>query len=259
MDDLTSPCIDRGDPNNPVGDEPDPNGGIINMGTYGGTSEASMSIGQLPPLPPLAHWKLDEAEGDIVYNSISDNHGFIIGNPTWQPDGGMVAGALQFDGIDDYISTNFELDPSWGAFSVFAWIKGGVPGQVIISQSDGVGTGETWIGIDALGGNLITGLVPPPLGRFKPMPLETEYVITDGLWHHIGFVWDGSYRSLYVDGIEFTKDTRALIQTLVSANGGLYIGASKDLDETSFFFGLIDDIRIYNQALSAKEIAALAQ
>ena len=43
QDDVTSPCIDTGDPNSPIGHEPFPNGGIINMGAYGGTSEASMS------------------------------------------------------------------------------------------------------------------------------------------------------------------------------------------------------------------------
>jgi len=42
-DDVTSPCIDAGDPNSPIGDEPEPNGGIINMGVYGGTTEASKS------------------------------------------------------------------------------------------------------------------------------------------------------------------------------------------------------------------------
>ena len=45
MDNLTSPCIDAGDPNSPVSDEPDPNGGRINMGAYGGTAEASKSRG----------------------------------------------------------------------------------------------------------------------------------------------------------------------------------------------------------------------
>ena len=44
-DDLTSPCIDSGDPNSPIQHEPFPNGGIINMGAYGGTSEASKSYG----------------------------------------------------------------------------------------------------------------------------------------------------------------------------------------------------------------------
>jgi len=43
QDDVTSPCIDAGDPNSPIGHEPFPNGGIINMGAYGGTDEASKS------------------------------------------------------------------------------------------------------------------------------------------------------------------------------------------------------------------------
>lgn len=43
IDDVTSPCIDSGDPNSPIGLEPFPNGGIINMGAYGGTVEASKS------------------------------------------------------------------------------------------------------------------------------------------------------------------------------------------------------------------------
>jgi hypothetical protein len=44
IDDVTSPCIDAGDPNSPVGDEPEPNGRRINMGAYGGTAEASKSF-----------------------------------------------------------------------------------------------------------------------------------------------------------------------------------------------------------------------
>ena len=44
QDDVTSPCIDVGDPNSPVGFEPLPNGGIINMGAYGGTTQASLSL-----------------------------------------------------------------------------------------------------------------------------------------------------------------------------------------------------------------------
>ena len=43
QDDVTSPCIDAGDPNSPIGLEPFPNGGRINMGAYGGTAEASKS------------------------------------------------------------------------------------------------------------------------------------------------------------------------------------------------------------------------
>jgi hypothetical protein len=42
-DEATSPCIDGGDPNDPIGSEPAPHGGIVNMGVYGGTTEASKS------------------------------------------------------------------------------------------------------------------------------------------------------------------------------------------------------------------------
>lgn len=44
QDSATSPCLDAGDPNSPIGREPSPNGGIINTGTYGGTAEASKSL-----------------------------------------------------------------------------------------------------------------------------------------------------------------------------------------------------------------------
>ncbi|MBN2180672.1 MAG: protease inhibitor I42 family protein, partial [Sedimentisphaerales bacterium] len=47
-DDVTSPCIDAGDPNSQVGDEPFPNGIRINMGAYGGTTEASKSFSDIP-------------------------------------------------------------------------------------------------------------------------------------------------------------------------------------------------------------------
>ena len=48
QDEVTSPCIDSGDPNSPIGHEPFPNGGIINMGAYGGTAEASKSYFDQP-------------------------------------------------------------------------------------------------------------------------------------------------------------------------------------------------------------------
>jgi len=49
IDEVTSPCIDAGDPMTPIGLEPFPNGGIINMGAYGGTAEASKSYFGEPP------------------------------------------------------------------------------------------------------------------------------------------------------------------------------------------------------------------
>ncbi|MBN2593580.1 MAG: hypothetical protein JXA81_08750 [Sedimentisphaerales bacterium] len=212
--------------------------------------------------PPelIAYWKLDETEGDIALNSVSDNHGLLNGSPAWQPETGKIDGALEFDGIDDYIDAGFVLNPASGPFSVLAWIKGGAPGQVIIAQIDGTGTGEIWLGADASAGNLMTGLVPPPAGRFVPQPLISETIITDGQWHHAAFVWDGGYRILYVDGIEAARDTAAQ-NPLKSATGGIIIGAGKSLDADAgtLFSDLIDDIRIYNIAPSAEKIAVMAQ
>jgi len=85
----------------------------------------------------IAHWPLDETEGILAHASAADYDGILTGEPTWQPDGGMVAGALQFDGIDDYVITDPVLNPADGAFSVVAWIKGGAPGQSVLSQADG--------------------------------------------------------------------------------------------------------------------------
>jgi len=211
------------------------------------------------PLPTelVAYWKLDETEGSTAQDSVGDNDGTLNGEPVWQPASGKVDGALEFDGVDDYVSTDFILNPREGPFSVFAWIKGGLPGQVIISQTDGAGTGAPWVCTDPSDGKLMTGLVAPAGGRSVPLPLVSESIVSDGQWHHIGFVWDGFYRYLYTDGAEVAKDTNSL-SGLENANGGLYIGAGKTLDAANFFSGLIDDVRIYNEAQSAEEIADLA-
>jgi len=211
--------------------------------------------------PPelVAYWKLDETEGSVAHDTVADNHGMVYDQPLWQPAGGMKAGALQLDGIDDYVSADFVLNPADGPFSAFAWVNSSVPGGVVISQADGIGgSGETWLGTEAVSGKLMTGLVAPSVGRFKPEPLVSESVITDGQWHHVGFVWDGAYRSLYVDGVEVAKDATAQA-ALKPTTGGLHIGAGKNLDAGTFFSGLIDDVRIYNKALNAEEIAALVQ
>jgi hypothetical protein len=211
------------------------------------------------PVGLISYWKLDEAEGGIAEDTVGDNDGIVYGDAFWQPEGGVKGGALQLDGIDDYISTDFVLNPVDGPFSVFAWVNSSVPGSVVVSQLDGIGSsGETWLGTEPASGKLMTSLVAPPVGRFVPKPLVSESVITDGQWHNVGFVCDGTQRSLYVDGIEAAEDANAQA-ALKPATGGLYIGAGKNLEAGTFFSGMIDDVRIYNVALSAEQIAALAQ
>ena len=199
-----------------------------------------------------AHWKLDETDGSIAYDSFGDHDGTLNGNPFWQPTGGTIGGSLLFDAIDDYVDTPFILDPAKGSFSVFAWVYCWMPGQVIISQKGEFG--GTWLGTNPLEGKLMTGFSDINFGA-----LVSEPAITDVKWHHVGFVYDMDtlHRRLYVDGVLVAEDTSAVAG--VPSDDGLYIGASKDLDSTSLFSGFIDDVRIYNQALTTEEIAALAQ
>jgi len=194
---------------------------------------------EILPVSLVAYWKLDETEGKIAYDSAGVYDGLVNGVPTWQPDGGMVDGAIQLDGIDDYVSTDFVLNPADGDLSVFAWIRGGAPGQTIISQVDGA----NWLSADPSAGKLMTELRSP--GR-AGRPLVSQTVITDGNWHRIGLVWDGSNRILYVDDVDVAKDTQA---GLAGSNSGLHIGAGKGLEPGSFWSGLIDDVRIYNRAV----------
>jgi N-acetylneuraminic acid mutarotase len=206
--------------------------------------ELLMSYWEQPIDDPtlVAHWALDETEGDIAYDSAGVNDAVVIGGSEWQPDGGHADGAFQLDGIDDYAVADPALNPADGPFSVFVWIKGGAPGQVILSQANGA----NWLGADSDFGCIMTELIPPAVGRFVPQPLKSESVITDGQWHRIGFVWDGASRALYVDDILVIEDTQTNLQ---GSDAGLYIGTGKDMEPGTYFSGLIDDIRIYNRAV----------
>jgi len=146
----------------------------------------------------VAHWALDETEGMVVADSAGDNNGYVLGDPIWKPIDGIVDGALQLDGVDDYVLTGFVMNLADGPFSIFAWIKGGAPGQVVVSQQNAA----DWLAADAEG-KLMTELKS---SNQLAGPLFSEAVITDGQWHRIGLVWDGSNRTLYVDGVVVADD-----------------------------------------------------
>jgi hypothetical protein len=191
----------------------------------------------------IANWALDETEGMIAYDSAGVNDAYLVGEPVWQPDAGKVGGSLMFDGVDDYAFAPLGLNPADGSFSVFAWIKGGAPGQVIFSQSNGA----NWLGADQDFGCVTTELIPPAVGRFVPQPLKSESVITDDQWHRIGFVWNGVNRALYVDDILVAEDMQ---EGLANSSGVLNIGCGSNLTGETYFSGLIDDVRIYNRVVS---------
>jgi len=76
--------------------------------------------------------------------------------------------------------------------------------------------------------------------------LISETHITDGNWHRIGFVWDGSNRTLYVDGVAVAEDTQ---DGLEGSENSLYIGTGASMGPGTYWSGLIDDVRIYNRAV----------
>jgi len=191
----------------------------------------------------VAHWKLDEAGGTLASDSAGQHAGTLVGSPTWCPAAGRVKGALQFDGIDDYLRTPFVVDPARRTFSVLAWIQGGRPGQVVLAQAE-VPWGANWLGAAPADGSLMTELRGTGRGD---RPLVSGSVITDGDWHRIALVWDGSNRVLYVDGVAVKADTQ---DDLIGCSVGLHIGAARNLAPGQFWSGLIDDVRVYNRAVS---------
>ncbi len=209
--------------------------------------ETISSAGWLKDFPLIAYWQLDETGGTTAYDIAGENDGTVNGGAIWQPTGGAINGALQLDGTNDYVITPFILNPSSGPFSAMAWVKGGNPGQVVISQQSSFlfPGGKDWLCADPLAGKLMTALTD---GSPSTIPLVCEFVITDGEWHYIAVTWDGSRRRLYADGVKVAEDSSTLAN-LVSSDKGLYLGAGRTLAAGTFWSGLIDDIRIYNRAV----------
>jgi hypothetical protein len=165
----------------------------------------------------------------------------VTGACLWHPDDGQIDGALELDGTTLVATNRHLLSPAEGPFSVLAWVQGGAPGQVIVSQD----SGSDWLAIDPNSGGLMTAVAPPRTRR-PTGPLVSDAVVTDGLWHRIALVWDGASRSLHVDGTLVAADEQG---SLIPCAGGLNIGCGVDQSPGTFFTGLIDDVRIYNRAV----------
>ncbi|MHC4540480.1 MAG: LamG-like jellyroll fold domain-containing protein [Planctomycetota bacterium] len=186
----------------------------------------------------VAHWALDEAEGNTAHDSAGNCDAFVMGGPSWQPGQGQVGGAILLDGVDDCVIAALSLNPAEGPFCVFAWVKGGASGQTVVSEP----MRSNWLMVDAEG-RLMTQLMSASAGGG---PLQSPAIITDGEWHRIGFVWDGSNRILYVDDVTVAEDAQ---ESLPGSGNGLYIGTDGNMTPSTFWSGLIDDIRVYNRVI----------
>jgi hypothetical protein len=204
----------------------------------------------------IALWKLDEPGGNVAKDSAGDNNGILVGDPQWRPDAGKIDGALEFDGDGDYVKIAGESDfDITDQITVSAWIK--------VSQFD-----KEWQAVIAKGDSAwriqrnqtedslefaCSGLKIPsgtPWGN-----LYGQRSVNDGQWHHIVGVYDGSKMYLIIDG---DMDSSQPASGRINMNNQpVFIGENSE-QSGRFWHGLIDDVRVYNYALSKEEVAALS-
>ncbi len=206
-------------------------------------------------LQPVSHWKFDEGSGTTAYDSAGNNDGTIFG-ATWTT--GQIGSALSFDGINNYVDVgdpgDGSLDFGTADFTLSAWFKTSIsaPGFFVCKRAKGYYAGyDFYIQQE---GRIFARIAD---GWSVPDARTTEG-FNDGLWHHAAAVYDrdGVIR-IYVDGV--SKATSGSIKWIGNVNNSepFTIGDRNDPGHHYYFDGTIDDVRIYDRALSAEEIEEL--
>jgi len=184
-------------------------------------------------------------------SSGNGNTAVVHDNPTWQPfGGGQIKGALEFDGVNDYLwvgnSSSLQLS---SALTIAAWIKG-----------DGWGTGSDVDTIARKGEvNPVNYQLAIADGKVSLMlddidsggGLRGNTLLSTVQWYHVAAAWDGSTVRIYVNGILDNDPPESRAGTIGTDMRPLYIGGR---DGADFFDGIIDDVRIYNRALDPNEV-----
>ena len=205
----------------------------------------------------IGYWSFDEGSGITANDSSGNgNNGTLVNGPIWTP--GEIAGALSFDGVDDYVSFASQAQST---ISISAWVYAqATPGNVFPRIIDMPG--------------YVLFLPEPSNPKSNPASLGFLSRRSDGdgewntpansmaynSWNHVAVVYDSSSTSnnadLYINGV---KQTISKINpprgTQTSNEGEGIIGNHIPLNRG--WDGLIDELRIYNRALSAAEIVSL--
>jgi hypothetical protein len=215
---------------------------------------------------PIAHWKFDEGQDSTAYDSAGSNDGTIYG-ATWTT--GQIGGALDFDGVDDYVDVGDPVDGSldFGAsdsFSISVWIKTSQE----IPEPAGIVDKKRWVsapvyGYYKEGYSLLVYQNKVAFGiediSDNSLGINGNTIIDEGEWHHIVAVRDTISDKLYiyVDGIsDATPVTDSTIGPL-DTSWAFNIGRIKSAvpgPAYRHFPGTLDDVRIYDRALSEEEI-----
>lgn len=186
-------------------------------------------------------------------SSGNNNVGVLYNGPSWQPFGGQVDGALEFDGIDDYVTIEESSDFKFGTgdFSMGAWVKTSATTKSYIIDNYHGTVGE-------VGCQLIMnadGTVYFEVRGGTLLQITSTVTINDGAWHHIfGSADRDSSMNLYIDGAGAA--TGGTNSDEIDNNNPVLIGANTWRSDPlgNFFGGIIDDVRIYNRALDANDI-----
>ena len=191
----------------------------------------------------VAWWKFDETNGTVAYDSSGNsNDGNLTGGPTWTA--GKIGGALNFDGVDDYVVTDVTTGLD---FSISTWVKTS-DNDAHIMGSNGGDSWLFWIDYGELRFELQNGSWNEPT-RFA---VSSDWTYLTGVFESL----DSSAR-VYKNGS--FQSTKVVLNRVVNDS---IISIGKWLTSTNNsvprpFNGLIDDIRIYDRALSAAEVQAL--
>jgi hypothetical protein len=187
-------------------------------------------------------------------SSGNGNIAMLYNGPTWQPSGGKIGGALQFDGINDYVQTPnspAQLQLS-GDYTLSVWVKADSTQKIwagIFSKCNASGSANHWtLQFDSSSPRKL--IVYHPTASWDTKILLSN--VADS-WHHISVVRSGNTMSSYLDGNQVYSNTWS--NNPGSGTGHLNIGADRTATSNYYVYkGLIDDLRIYDRALDANDI-----
>jgi len=187
--------------------------------------------------------------GTVLDHSGYDNHGTIYGAKWTKEDFGW---ALEFDGVDDYVDCGSASSLAFtGQITLAAWVRTTTTGyfqRVIGYDTPADPRYLLFIGDINTGGFYISDGV-----TFRALLGNT--IITDGKWHHLCGVFDGTEATLFLNGRMDLLPTSATLNNFTAS--GCYIGAYSYGTPTDFYSGSISEVRIYNRGLSDAEIRLL--
>ena len=208
------------------------------------------------PAGLVAHY---DFEGDAVdisgFQPPAD--GTIVGNPTFES--GVFGQAINLDGNGDYVNCgNESYFDITERITVTAWIKVNEfdkKYQTIIAKGDNswrlARVGDSNNVEFACNGTAATRWTG--VGEIPWAVLGTTSV-NDGKWHHIAGVFDGTQLYLYIDGV--LEAAKAAAKSIDISDYNLFIGENAQ-EPGREWNGLIEDVRIYNYALSQAEIVSV--